>query len=265
MERFIVINKIYSRFFFDFLILFIFFGNCSLIAQDTRIGIKFGLAIPQLSGGDNSEYSQGFKSRFASNLGIIFFKPVSENFDIQIELMYTGQGGQKTGFQIIPNSYMKAKGFIVPDSFKLYANFNNQAILNYYEIPLLLKYRLFVENKRNAYIIAGPYIGILANARAVTNGTSLIYSDRKGTVLKLPDNTILPATNVGADISIKGDINPYNFGFSGGLGFNFPLMQSDLAIDLRAEYGLTNIQRDTRFGKNNTGCLVLTFGYLIPI
>src|ERR1039457_1340079 len=65
-----------------------------------NFGIKGGLSVPQLSGG-NTEQSQGYKTRLGPNFGVFRNISLPSNFSLQLEIYYASQGGKKTGIQPI--------------------------------------------------------------------------------------------------------------------------------------------------------------------
>ena len=50
------------------------------------------------------------------------------------------------------------------------------------------------------------------------------------------------------------------------MGYGLPLGSGRLELDVRGGYGLVNVQKDTATnGKNNTGSLVMSLGYGVPV
>lgn len=227
-------------------------------AQNAYLGIKGGLSIPELSGG-NTPQSQGYKSRTAPAFGILAYRDLSDHFALQVELSYVSQGGVKKGLQILDPAMLT--GLPVPSGTPLYASFKTEAIMNYIEIPLLAKYTIPVFKTHKFYIDAGPNFGYLANAKTRTSGMSLIYLDPSGQQ-SVPG---VPAQDFKAETDIKNDLKKMNIGITGGVGISKTFGPGDLVIDVRGSYGFTNVQKDPVNGKNNTGCLVISLGYIIKI
>jgi Outer membrane protein beta-barrel domain len=225
------------------------------------LGVQGGLSIPNISGGTN-EISQGYTSRSAPNIGIFMEYQLSNNFSIQPEINYDGQGGQRNGLQPITNSELPPN----PNGPYYYADFKNVSILNYLEIPVLLKYAFGGESIR-FQVNLGPYVGFLLNAKEESSGTSLIYIDKNRTPLMVP----LPPDyqqygevqqSFDATTNVYESLNKINFGAAGGIGLIYPLSATDcINFCVRFTYGFTNIQKYSEDGKNHTGNVVISVGY----
>jgi hypothetical protein len=252
---------------FSFIFLFALlwsFGH--LNAQSLYLGVKGGYSLPELSGGTN-EISKGWMSRSAFNFGLSGYDEISRNLALQVELNFASQGGKKDGLQPIPDGAIP--GF--PSGIAFYADFKNVAILNYLEIPIVLKYTLLRTKSHKLYFDVGPYFGYLLNAKNKTSGSSYLYLDKNGTMLMIPDPENpgqyipLPSQNLGASTDIKSDINSFNAGINGGIGVSQTLGNGDLFLDVKGYYGFLNIQKNSVNGKNNTGALVVSLGYAVKI
>jgi hypothetical protein len=234
----------------------------SVIAQNTWLGLKGGLSIPSLQGG-NTEQSKGYKSRFGPDFGIFGYKDLSDNWALQIELSYVSQGGIKKGIQALDPSMLS--GLPVPEGTPLYANFKTEAIMNYIELPILAKYTIPLKKTYKFYIDGGPNFGYLVSAKTHTSGTSQIFLDPSGTQPLEIEGQPLPAQNFKAETDIKNDLKKMNVGITGGVGISRTLGPGDLVLDVRGSYGFINVQKDPVNGQNNTGCLVISLGYAIKI
>jgi hypothetical protein len=226
-----------------------------------NIGIRGGLSVPQLSGG-NTEQSQGYKTRLGPDFGIFGNISLSPDFSLQLEAFYASQGGKKTGIQPIDPSSVPLP---VPAGTNLYANFSNEAVLNYVEIPLIVKYSFNLNKFFNAYVDAGPYVGFLVIAKTITKGTSSIFVDKNGTPLVIESFAAIPPQNFDQTTDISSDIKKFNSGITGGVGISRPVLKGEIILDIRGTYGFTNIQKNSINGKNNTGSLVVTLGYAYKI
>jgi hypothetical protein len=239
-------------------------GNSEMLfAQGIRLGARGGLSIPSLQGG-NTEQSKGYKSRLGPDFGFFTDLVFTHHFSLEIELLYVGQGGVKKGIQSIPAGSLSGSGLPVPTDMTLYANFKNESILNYAEIPFLAKYSFDAGKSFRIYIDGGPNLGILVSARTKSSGLSLIYSDNLGTPLTIGGQP-LPPVDFGGETSIKSDVHTLNFGIAGGLGISRSLGPGEISLNGRGSYGLTNIQKGTDNGDNRTGCLVIALGYSVKI
>ena len=236
------------------------FFSVSLPAQVTAIGVNGGISVPQLRSSGNNEISEGYESRLAAVFGGFADVGITQQFSIKAAVNYTGQGGKRKGMQpvtAIPPDLSQ----LLPPGTMLYADFQNEAILNYLEIPVTAKFTW--GDKLKYYINAGPYAGILLSATQKTEGTSQLYLDRAGTQPLGIQGQPMPAQSFKADTDIKQDINPINFGLTGGIGLTYPAGGAgEIILDARGGYGLTSIQKDTKAnGKSHTGGLFLTLGY----
>jgi len=244
------------RKFFYLLLLSACLSPCgyTTIAQSTWLGLKGGLSIPDLSGGGDNPLSNGYTSRLAANFGLLSQFKLHENLSLQVELNYAGQGGQRNGMQPITNLPPSLASMVPPGSY-LYANFDNKAILDYLELPVMAK--LSWGKTLGFYVNAGPYLGYLLHAKEKTSGTSQIYEDSKGQEA-LP----YPAQSFDGETDVTSSIKRFNVGVTGGGGLSWRFGQSDkLLLDARFEYGFINIQKYSEDGSNNTGNLLLSLGY----
>ena len=109
-------------------------------ARQTRIGIHGGLGIPSIEGGTN-EVSRGYTSRWGPYFGLFADYEVRPHLSLRGELNYSSQGGKRNGMQPIPGDKLTelAQQGIPPELLPetLYADFDNEAILDYLEIPLM--------------------------------------------------------------------------------------------------------------------------------
>lgn len=231
----------------------------NLFSQPLLIGIKGGLSIPNLEGGGTPQ-SEGYTSRLAPTFGTLIRKEFSPHFAIQGEISYSGQGGKRDGMQIIFEENLS--GLPVPAGTNLYADFNNETIINYLEIPVLAYYS-FMENKSglDVYVDVGPYLGILLNAKVVTDGNSTIYLDKEGNVPLEIGGFPLPEQDFENEADIEDKLNSINAGITGGVGLNYNFGKHQLILDVRGIYGFIPIQEDEENGSNKTGALYITFGY----
>jgi len=216
------------------------------------VGFHGGPSVPNLQGGTN-EVSEGYTSRLGPYFGAFADYELRPNFFLRGEINYSSEGGKRNGMQpIAPDPSLP-----VPPGTTLYAAFDNEAILDYIEIPLLAK--LSWGNPIRFFADAGPYVGFLVRAKTVTSGSSLLYDASRAA---LP----YPAQDFGAETDIKEDVNSTNAGIAGGVGVEMPYGPGDVVLDAHFSYGLTNIQKNVALnGENNTGSLAFTLGYSYPL
>jgi hypothetical protein len=229
--------------------------------DQVRIGAYGGLSIPNIRDGDNV-FSKGYTSRKGPFIGLFAEFRMGPHLCLRGEVNYASQGGQWNGRQPV---IIDLPGVVLPPGVLLYADFNNEAILDYLEIPVLAG--LSWGEKPRFFINAGPYIGFLLRAKTVTSGMSTLYLDDKGTPLLIPPNyQPLPAVSFAATTDSKDDINDLSAGIAGGVGLAVPAGPGEIVFGVRFSLGLTNIQADTEtYGKNHTGALILTIGYAYTI
>ncbi|OUL64053.1 hypothetical protein B8T70_01965 [Flavobacterium sp. AJR] len=148
-------------------------------SQKVKLGVKAGLNIASLNF-DESELNSSSKTGFTG--GIMVEVPISKNFSLQPELLYSQQG-TKVSFS---------------DSDVTNSNYKSTIKLNYLNIPLILKYYVL----EGLSIQAGPQIGILLKANNKYQDNFLGYENH--------DNFNLKGYSSGVDTSL-------NF----GLGYQF--------------------------------------------
>lgn len=215
-------------------------------------GILGGLNIPELKGGNN-EISRGYTSRLGEAFGITSSYYLHFNLALQADLLYSSEGGKRNGLQAYSNPLYNPQATGPISSLKyLYANFNNESILNYIEIPLMIKY--FILN--NFYINIGPYVNFLLNAQQKTDGLSLIYIDKNKTMVISPLEQSFNAL-----IDVTNSIKRINCGLTGGIGIILPIDFGNVFLDIRGSYGLIPIQKNKSDGSSYNGCLLIAVGY----
>jgi hypothetical protein len=232
----------------------------NLYSQPVTVGVKGGISIPELKGGGTPQ-SEGYSSRLAPNFGAFVNYELNSALSLQAEVLFSGQGGKRNGMQAIDDVPLP-----FPTNTTLYANFNNENIINYLEIPILLKYT-FSGNETgfSEYVDAGPYLGILLNAQTKTNGNSNIYLDPSGNMPLSIGGYPLPPFDFNSNTSITSSLKTINVGIAGGVGVNLNTSAGQFDLDIRGVYGLIPIQVDKINGSNNTGALYVTIGYGLQI
>ena len=232
--------------------------------QNVKIGIKAGTSIPSLRDNGENEISKDYESKMSGNFGLVADFLISGRFSLKTGLDYSGQGGVRNGQQPVTNLPSQLSQFL-PKGTYIYANFNNNSILNYMEIPVMGK--LEWGNKMKYYLNAGPYVGVLLNAKQKTSGNSQFYLDKTAMMPLTISGQPLGNQSFDANTDVKDDINSTNIGLTGGVGLSFDLSRnSALVFDARAAYGLKSVQKDTELnGNSKTGGIFLTLGYLFSL
>jgi Outer membrane protein beta-barrel domain len=232
-------------------------------AGPVKFGVQGGLSIPNIRGGETNIFSRGFTSRQGPFFGLAADVGVSPRFSLGVELNYTSQGGLRKGLQ--PITMELPPGLPLPPGTLLFADFRNETILDYLELPVLA--RLSFGGKARFFVNAGPYAGILVRGRAVTSGQSALYLDEAGAQpIIIPPATDPMTVDLGADTDVKASVKKANFGVAGGGGVIYPLGRVDLILQARFQLGLTAIQKDVETnGDSQTGAFLISVGFLIPL
>ena len=111
-----------------------------LYSQPVVVGVKGGLSVPDLSGG-NTPVSEGYTFRLAPTYGAYVNYGLNQDWFLQAEISFAGQGGQRNGMQAFP-APARLLSMLPPGTNNLYANYDNETIINYLEIPILAGYNL---------------------------------------------------------------------------------------------------------------------------
>jgi hypothetical protein len=225
---------------------FLLASEALAVAGDVKFGAHAGISIPDIRGSQTDVYTRGFTSRQGPFFGISADIGLSRQFSLVVELNYTSQGGKRNGLQ-------------------LFADFRNETILDYVEIPLMGRFS-FGQNVR-FFINAGPYVGYLVRAKAVTRGSSALYLDEEGTMpIIIPPDTEPLVVPLDADTDVKDSLKTTNFGLAGGAGMMYPLGPGSLVLEAHFQAGLITIQKDVETsGKSQTGAVVISLGYLFSL
>ncbi len=221
------------------------------------LGVLGGLNIPKLSGSNNNPLSSNYTSRLGEAFGVTASYFLKSNFALRADLLYSSEGGKRNGIQAMDASSVNPQA---PAGTYLYANYYNESILNYVEIPVMLKYFIPVCKSSTCYIDFGAYAGYLLNAKQETSGSSLIYADKAATIPVVPISQSFNATT-----TTTSSINPFNFGLTGGVGITQQIVFGEIFLDARGAYGLTAVQKNSQDGQSHNGYLLISFGYAIPL
>jgi hypothetical protein len=223
---------------------------------DVSIGGHAGLSIPSIRAGTTDILSQGFASRRGLFFGIFVETQVAPRVSLVVDVNYTSQGGKRDGVQPIT---MDVGLPPLPNGSYYYADYHNETILDYVEIPV--QFRLHFGTGHRFFVNAGPYVGFLVRARAVTSGSSLIYLDPG----KSQPITASPVP-FDADTDVSDSLKRTNVGITAGGGIRHRAGPGELVAEARFQVGLTIIQRDvTTSGSNKTGAVVVSVGYSLPL
>ncbi len=245
---------------------FLLFGTVFFLfqitnAQNFSLGVRGGISIPNLSaaGSQQNPLNTGYKSRLGADAGIFGEHHFTHLFSIEAMLEYSSQGGKKNGMQAFTTPPEMAAMFPAGQAPQyLYANYKSEAKLNYLLVPVLAKFSWRISGTRplKIYADAGPFAGFLLSAHQVTKGSSIIYLDQQGQQPVSPGPQSFDANN-----NIKDQLNTFNLGISGNIGFVYGAGRSRIFIEGGGNYGFLNIQKGTANGKNHTGAATVDIGY----
>lgn len=258
MKRSSILPETRPLFKLSILVLMVFLSCFSLLtAGEVWLNLHGGLSLPSLKGGTN-ELSQGYTSRKAPYFGLGLDFRLSSSTFLKTGLSYSSQGGQRNGLQ--PLAPDQLSGLPVPPGVTLYADFQNETILDYLEVPVMME--LVTGQSPQFFVEAGLYAGYRVRAKTVTSGTSLIYLDSSGSI-PLDPSLQVPFD---AETNVSQEINRWNYGLCGGLGVKVPVGSGQVLLGGRFNYGLANIQSHPEItGKNRSGGLIITLGYLFRL
>jgi hypothetical protein len=232
--------------------------------SDFTLGAFAGLNIPQLTGGGGNLLSENWTSRQGGAYGLTLNWNTGSHFAWRADILYSSEGGQRNGMQALAGASFNPQ---VPAGTFFYANYNNESIINYLEVPIMAKYSFSLSRSSKLYVDFGPYIGFLLNAKQKTGGSSIVYADAGGTQpVSINPQTGQPMqVSFDANTDITDQINKVNYGLTGGLGFTQNVGFGCVVLDVRGAYGLTTIQHNPENGDNHIGNLLVSLGYSIPL
>lgn len=172
-------------------------GSMSFAQQ---FGIKAGANISSISkdGFENSKSKVGFYG------GLFMNAPLSEQFSIQPEVLYSQQGAEvKKTYTALGNT----------------TTIDGKLNLDYITVPVMFQFKATPE----FYIEAGPEFGFLVNAK------------QKGDI-KVNGNTLTSNS-----YDAKDNYNSFNMGAALGVGFN---ITENFGVNARYVAGFTDINKD---------------------
>ncbi len=233
----------------------------SLSAQNFSIGVKGGLNIPNLTGGDTHHpLSSGYESRFGATYGGYGEYQMSKHFSVSLGVEYSSQGGMKNKIQaFVPVGALAPLAAMYNVQY-LYADYKSEAKMNYLLVPVLAKFswNLFKSFPLKVYAAVGPFAGFMLNAHQITSGSSLVYADEAKTML-LPIPAAIPFD---ANTDIKDQLHTFNIGIDCLVGFSYTLShKSSVFVEGGGNYGFIALQKSKANGESYTGAGTVNFGY----
>jgi hypothetical protein len=291
--------------FFSFMVAVVAIGVMNVHAQRVEVGIKGGLAIPNLtSGGSGSDtpLSEGYSSITAFGGGAFADFKITQTFSLQTGLEYSHQGGQKKGVQALPaapvyagavaeNPQFAAMQDYLPADF-LYADFKSVANFYYLMLPVQAKlgWNLSQQSPFRFYVSTGVFASYLLSAERLSKGTfPPFYADASKSTLtdwvmaNNPALSMMPKAvqqmivegiqqfasaqqQVDDKQDIKSDIRHGNYGFIGAAGLSYQVdARGKIFIEAGGNYGLVKLQKETINGQNRIGAASIMLGYAFSL
>jgi hypothetical protein len=217
-------------------------GTCAFAQTSPSFGLKAGLNVSSISddGYEDAKSKAGFYG------GVFMNAPLSEQFSIQPEVLYSQMGAKVTG----TNSYTVGS---VTTTDKNSASLN----LDYIAVPVMFQFHA----TPNFYLEAGPEFGFLVGAKAKGDTTTTVTSGGSSTT----------TTDSYSSRDLKDYYSGFNMGAGLGLGFNFT---PNFGINARYvagftdinkkndnEDGTTSINNDNNKNRNNTFQVGLSYKF----
>jgi hypothetical protein len=232
-------------------------------ADVVSVGAHGGISIPNLRAKATDIFSQGFTSREGPHFGLTADFDLAGRLSLALALNLTSQGGTRSGMQ--PITMELPEGLPIPPGTILWADFRNETILDYLEVPVLA--RVTFGDRLRVFLDAGPYFGYLVRAKAVTAGASALYLDEAGTIpIIVPPDPGPLVVDLGAETDVRASLKRFNVGLAGGGGVLVPFGPGDLVLEARFQLGLTTIQKYPETdGQTQTGAIVVSLGYSLPL
>lgn len=181
------------------------------------------------------------RTKNINNLSVGFVSeiPLGLGFSVQPELTFL-----KKGFRINEGLDLNVFGVPLPLGVKA------QLEMKYIDIPLLGKYNFDLNERFNAYVVAGPAFGYARSAKVQTIATVLVD-------IPISTNTIDLSNENAERFEVSGTI---------GAGLAFNTYKGKLFADARYTHGFTKIDNisliDTKSSNRGFG---FNIGYLIPL
>ena len=269
--------------------------------SNVTIGVRGGLTMPGFTGGSGDPLSDGYSSTTRLGAGIFAEFKISNLFSIQPMLEYSQEGAKRNGMQALiatasdQNLYgglqqamqglqqMGVGNGSVPTY--LYADVNSIAKMDFLMLPVLAKFgwNFTKSSPWRVYIDAGPYIGLLVNAKNTVTGNVAIYGDPEKNLqippaippamLQVPgvqqmvDGMNEIANGLYGTQDIKNKLHTVTWGLEGNVGLQYQInFRNKVFIEGGGNYCMMNIQKSTGNGqylngKNHIGAATLMIGY----
>ena len=171
------------------------------------------------NGGENNQKSYRSKSSVTAGISMSFM--LDKSFSLRMDALI-----QRRGYLMKDSSSSFFR--FAPANSTMYKT-DNRIDLDYFVIPLLLKVKL--GGPLSIYLNAGPYVGMLLNARV----TGTAYN-------KIADQSNYSTYKTTVSDNIEGYLKPSDWGWIYGGGMKIPLFKKyALDVEIRYEKGSTNV------------------------
>lgn len=244
------------------LFLLICCAQCATAQPRWAVGIKSGATIPNLrSPDDPGSLNSGYHSILGFEGGLVAELRLNHRISIQAEFVYTTAGGLRDGTQRLKGTAFKEVHNIVypnealPDY--LYASFESKVVLKYLHLPVMLKYKVPLTNNFSIQFMGGPFVSNLRSARNFIKGEGKVYRDPA-----LQNEYVSAIITVDGDSTITPLCNDFNYGIQGALAVSYKFGEWDFLVMGGGNYGLYYLQRDDKFGRNQTGAVTASLAIL---
>ncbi|AZI54718.1 PorT family protein [Epilithonimonas vandammei] len=205
-------------------------GTFAFAQTSPTFGLKAGVNVSSISkdGYDDTKSKAGFSGGVFMNL------PVSEQFSIQPEVMYSQLGSKVT------NKYSTT---VLGNSYE--ATSSAKLNLDYITIPVMFQFRATPA----FYLEAGPEFGFLTSAKAKDINTTVVNGSTTNTSTSTSEDLkdSFSSFNMGAALGLGYDITP-NFGINARYVAGF----TDINKKDSNTNGNTSLQNDGNKNRNNT-------------
>ena len=248
---------------YSFLFILVTCFLCRKLNAQAKIsaGFKLGTAIPGFGVNSSDPVINGYKNQLAPCFGFVLESGLNEKWSILNEINYATISIKKNGSQVVPQSAyanLNLSAFNFPDY--LYANFESKINIKYVEIPIMLKYYVYQNDKMNFFVNGGGFAGLLTYSNVKTKGAGKVYTDAAHT------NSLTPfPLNLNQEQDIQDRLEGINYGVQGGIGYTLSGNIGELFVNLNGTFGLKNMQLSKADGKNKSEEATLCIGYLLHL
>jgi hypothetical protein len=202
----------------------------AVLAQETHFGVKAGINFSTITS-DEPDYN--VKMRVGFHLGGGVNLGITDNFSVNVDLLYTRKGAKQ--------SYEYTQ---VNNSVTITGTSESKVTLSYIELPVLARYKL----ESGLYFNGGLYFAFLAAYKEEFTQTQTVNNG----------NNINTETESGSSTDDTG-IRGSDIGLKLGLGYEH---EGGLDFGLNYNYGLSNIIDISNFPyKYHHGVIGITVGY----